>query len=78
MLRLMLKGDPAPVQLQLAESIAEICIQLGEVVARLERYSGERWTTGLRASQFARELRGAQTHLSAAAVIFGRLGFAIN
>jgi hypothetical protein len=64
--------------LELAEAIAGIRIELGEAVALLERESGERWTPGLRVSQFARELRGAEAHLKVADIISGRLDFVID
>lgn len=70
--------DASAVELQLAEIIAEIRGELREVVDLLEQDSGEKWTAGLRAQQFAKELTTAKAHLSAATVIWGRIGFLID
>lgn len=68
----------AEIDFALAKTIAEIRIELNAAVDLLEREAGTRWTPGLRAVHFVRELRTTKGTLAAQSVIFDRFGFAVD
>lgn len=70
--------DPSQADFRLAELISRIRGEVSQIVDFLESGSGERWTVGIKASHFVREVRNAAQALALADLQAARLNFVVD
>jgi len=71
----LLGRDASAQELTFAQLLSDIRKELSAIVDELQSHNGERWTPGLRASHFGRELRNARDVLTATDRQLDRLNF---